>query len=156
MQVRDARLEDQAAVIRLLEKSRVGAGFNSPDGLTGFYFPYDPEYAANLFIEFMASPAGVVWVAEWDGELTGVFIAWFYRHDFGPVKMAVEKVWFVDPDARGSLRIAHEFILKYETWAKKNGSNFCSLVGLGNDPRVGGLYERLGYRVAEIHYIKAL
>jgi hypothetical protein len=45
---------------------------------------------------------------------------------------------------------------EYEAWAAEQGCLFVGMAGMGDDPAVGKLYQRRGYRRAETHYLKSL
>lgn len=152
--IRLATLTDRTRVVELLRDSRIGAGFDAPGGLTGFVFPFDPAYAARLFLRYLAAPRMLCIVHDVAGRAEGVLMAHAFEHDFGPVLLAQERVWWIDPAHRGSA--AARMLDAYEKWAVAQGCTFVGMAGMGNDPAVGALYQRRGYRVAETHYLKPL
>jgi GNAT superfamily N-acetyltransferase len=151
--IRPAMRADRGHVIRLLKDSRAGAGFDSPDGPTGFVFPFDPVYAERLFLSHF-SPRRLCLVNDIDGTPQGILMAAAFEHPFGPVWLANETVWWIDPAHRGSAAV--RMLDAYETWAGAEGCAFAGMAGMGADPIVAKLYERRGYRVAETHFLKAL
>lgn len=151
--MRAATVGDKTAIIRLLKESREGAGFGSSDGPTGFVFPFDPAYAERLFLAHLA-PRRLALVHDVDGTAQGVLLAAAFEHAFGPVCLAKETVWWIDPAHRGIA--AMRMLDAYEAWVADQGCTFASMAGMGEDPTVRKLYERRGYRAAELHFLKAL
>lgn len=152
--IRPATLADKIRVIELLRDSRVAAGFDRSDGLTGFAFAFDPAYAERLFLAHFKAPRACCLVLEVDGEAQGVLMAFAYEHPFGPAWLAKETVWWIDPTHRG--RSAIQMLDAYEAWCKDQDCQFAGMAGMGEDPDVRVLYERRGYRAAETHFLKAL
>ena len=142
------------AVIRLLKDSRIGAEFNRSDGLTGFTFPFDPAYAERLFRHHLIAPNAVCIVYAPANHPQGVLMAAAGEHPFGPVVLARETLWWIDPTYRGMAAV--RMLDAYEEWAfQKKGCQFAGMAGMGDDPGVAKLYIRRGYRIAETHYLKA-
>jgi GNAT superfamily N-acetyltransferase len=154
--IRVAQLKDKARVVELLRDSRAGAGFDSLDGPTRFTFPFDPDYAERLFFSHLRGSRMfcLVNVNSFD-DPQGVLMATATEHPFGPIWIARETVWWIDPSHRGGL-VAVRMLDAYETWAAAQGCKFVGMAGMGNDPSVGALYRRRGYRVAETHFLKPL
>jgi hypothetical protein len=150
--IRPGRSSDSARAVELLKDSHVAAGFDRADGPSGFTFPFDPSCAQRLFLSHLV--AAHACVLDVDGLIQGVLLAIGCEHKFGPVWLARETVWWIDPAHRGSA--APRMLDAYESWAKGNGYAFSGMAGMGNDPDVAKLYLRRGYRVAETHYLKAL
>ena len=149
--IRLAVPSDKVPVIRLLQHSRAAAGFDQADGL--FSFPFDPAYAERLFLAHLVSQR-LCMVLDVGGTAQGVLMAVAVDHPFGPVKLARETVWWIEPDHRGLAAV--RMLELYENWARDNGCQFTGMAGMGAEPDVGVLYERRGYRAAEMHYLKAL
>jgi GNAT superfamily N-acetyltransferase len=136
-----------------LKHSREAAGFDDESGLTGFSFPFDPAYAERLFLMHL-EPHRLAIVLEADGMPQGVLMAVASEHPFGPVRLARETVWWIEPDYRGSGAV--RMLGTYEAWAHSGGCRFVGMAGMGEFPDVGRLYLRRGYRAAELHFLKAL
>jgi GNAT superfamily N-acetyltransferase len=141
-------------VIKLLKDSREGAGFDRRDGLTGFVFPFDPAYAERLFLTHLSNPRALCLVNDIDDVAQGVLMAVAFEHPFGPVLLAKETVWWIDPAHRGTAAV--RMLDAYEAWAKERNCVFAGMAGMGSDPDVARLYLRRGYKVAETHYLKAI
>jgi len=151
--IRPATASDKFRAIALLRDSREGAGFDTAAGLTGFVFPFDAAYAERLFLAHLA-PRRLALVHDVDGTAQGVLLAAAFEHPFGPVWLAKETVWWIDPAHRGTAAV--RMLDAYEAWATEQNCKFVGMAGMGQDPTVGKLYERRGYRAAETHYLKAL
>lgn len=151
--IRAAVLEDKVAVITLLRHSREAAGFGHADGTTGFTFPFEAAYAEALFLGHLR-PHHLCLVLDHGGAVYGVLMAVAHEHPFGPVRMARETVWWIEPEHRGV--DAWRMLDWYEDWAVAENCDFVGMAGMGADPNVGKLYLRRGYHAAEVHYLKAL
>ena len=151
--IRQAVATDKVQVILLLKASREEAGFDRADGLSGFYFPYDAAYAERLFLEHLGA-GRCCFVLVDRGVVRGVLMARAAEHEFGPVRLARETVWFIEPKHRG--RGALGMLDAYEAWAREHGCAFAGMGGMGEDPAVGLLYRRRGYRGAETLFLKGL
>lgn len=152
--IRPAVVSDRTRIVQLLKASREGAGYDRADGLTGFVFPFDPAYADRLFRAHLDQPRACCVVLDVDGSAQGVLMATAGEHPFGPVMLARETVWFIDPAYRGPAAI--RMMDAYERWAQSLGCTYIGMAGMGADPDVAKLYLRRGYRVAETHFLKAL
>lgn len=153
--IRRATPEDRTRAVMLLRASRAGAGFDDPNGLTGFVFPFDPAYAARLFLRYLDAASMLCLVHDVAGAAQGLLLAHAFEHDFGPVRLAQERVWWIDPAHRGSA--AARMLDAYEAWALvEQHCAFAGMAGMGDDPAVMALYRRRGYRVAETHCLKRL
>lgn len=153
--IRSAVLSDKDRVIELLADSRIGAGFDSASGATGFVFPFDRASAERLFLVHLQTPRMLCSVYQTAGRAQGVLMAIAYQHPFGPVWIAKETLWWIDPAHRGGTA-ANRMLDAYEKWTAVQGCKFAGMAGMGEDPAIGELYKRRGYRVAETHYLKAV
>jgi hypothetical protein len=152
--IRAGRASDAPRVIELLRDSHVAAGFDDPRGISGFVFPFDPVYAERLFFAHLGNERAYCLVHEVAGVPQGVLMAQAFEHRFGPVWLANETVWWIDPAHRGSA--APRMLDDYEAWSRRRRCVFSGMAGMGGDPEVANLYVRRGYRVAETHFLKAL
>lgn len=153
--IRPALATDKAHVVELLRDSRSGAGFDHADGLTGFTFPFEAAYAERMFARYLRGFRVLCLVHDVAGRAEGVLMAHAFEHDFGPVWVAQERVWWIDPAHRGGTT-APRMLDEYEKWAANRGCTFVGMAGMGDDPAVMKLYQRRGYRRAETHCLKAL
>lgn len=99
----------------------------------------------------------VFFVAERDGELVGMIglmIAPFLFNQNR--KFAVEIVWWVAPDARGS-RIASQLLAIVEQPCRDAGADRIQMVHMPNSPpQAAALYRHAGYAESEISFTKDL
>ncbi len=99
----------------------------------------------------------VFYVAERDGELVGMIglmIAPFLFNQNR--KFAVEIVWWVAPDARGS-RIASQLLAVVEQPCRDAGAERIQMVHMPNSPpQAAALYRYAGYAESEISFTKDL
>lgn len=153
--IRPALFTDRNRVIQLLRDSRIGAGFDRPDGISGFVFPFDPAYAARLFVQHLTAPNMTCIVYDVHGLAQGVLMAVAFDHPYGPVRVAKESLWWIDPAHRGGTA-AVRMLDAFDAWGREQGCHFGGVAGMGADPAVARLYERRKYRPAELHHLKAL
>jgi len=153
--VRRGRLSDKDRVVELLRDSRVGAGFDRPDGISGFVFPYDKAYAERLFLHHVGSPDAACFVFDVDGIAQGILMMVAFDHSYGPVRVSKDSMWWIDPTHRGGTA-AVRMLDAAEEWARSRGCAFGGIAGMGGDPNIARLLERRGYRAAEVHYLKPL
>lgn len=152
--IRRALSSDKTRAIELLRDSRIGAGFDNATGISGFVFPFVPEYAESLFLRYLRNPGmfALVWVDGHD-EPQGVLLAHAFEHDFGPVRMSQERLWWIDPAHRGGTA-AVRMLDAYERWAfEDQRCQFAGMAGMGDDPIVAKLYARRGYVRAETNFL---
>lgn len=150
--IRVAIAADKMRVIQLLKDSRIGAGFDKPSGFT---FPFDAAYAERFFLQHLNNPNATSIVNDVDGVAQGILSAISYEHPYGPVRVAQETMWWIDPAHRGGTA-ALRMIDSYGDWARSQGCRFTGLAGMGEDPAVRILYERRGYAAEELHFLKAI
>ena len=97
----------------------------------------------------------VFFVAERDGELVGMIglmVAPFLFNQNR--KFAVEIVWWVAPDARGS-RIASQLLAVVEQPCRDAGADRIQMVHMPNSPpQAAALYRHAGYAESEISFTK--
>jgi hypothetical protein len=153
--IRLGTTDDLSRAVEMLRDSRAGAGFDDPQGPSGFVFPFVPACAARLFARYVDAPSMLCLVYEVDdGTVQGLLLAHAFEHDFGPVRLAQERVWWIDPTWRGNA--AMRMLDAYERWARVEHCVFAGMAGMGDDPDVAALYLRRGYRAAEKHFLKVL
>jgi hypothetical protein len=154
--IRPGDMSDLPRAIELLRASRAGAGFDDPQGLSGFVFPFEAAYAARLFVRYLDMPSMLCLAYELGGVAQGLLLAHAFEHDFGPVRLAQERVWWIDPKYRGG-SAAMRMLDAFEEWALvSEACAFAGMAGMGDDPDVAKLYLRRGYHVAEKHFLKVL
>jgi GNAT superfamily N-acetyltransferase len=92
-----------------------------------------------------------------EDEVVGMFVSFATPSFFSDVTQAVELVWYVDPEHRGS-REALKLLDLYEEWAKEQGAVCVNLMNIDmlNGPKVAKLYNRKGYTLTENTFVKEL
>lgn len=99
----------------------------------------------------------VFYVAEDDGRLVGMvglIIAPFLFNR--SKKMAVEIVWWVAPEVRGS-GVAHKLLMAIEQPCREAGAERIQMVHMPNSPpQAAALYRHAGYAESEISFTKEL
>jgi hypothetical protein len=149
--IRPAQIKDKARVIELLRHSSIAAGFHRTENV--FHFPLEAAYGERLFLAHML-PHRLCLVLEVCNRAQGVLMATAAEHPFGPVMVARETAWWIEPEHRGLAAI--KMLDIFERWARAEGCLFAGMGGLGEAPDVASIYTRRGYRAAETHFLKAL
>lgn len=149
--IRPANRSDTARVVELLRASHQGAGFDGPGC---FVFPFVETYAERLLVQHIDMMNGCALVHDVGGAAQGILLAIAHEHPFGPVWLASETVWWIDPAHRG--RSAFAMLDAYEAWARGKRCAYAGMAGMGDDPVIARLYERRGYVRAETHFLKAV
>lgn len=150
--VRPARPDDLKRVVRLLRNSHAAAGF--ADGSNPMQYPFVASYAVRTFVAHIHDPDAMCSVLDIDGIAQGMLMARVFDYELGPVRVAKETVWWVEPSHRG--KAAVQMLDAYETWAAEHGAVVVGMAALEATPRAGVIYLRRRYLPAETHYLKAL
>lgn len=90
-----------------------------------------------------------------DGLINGALGGMIHRDIYGEALIAEEFFWFMRPDTRGGgVRVYRAF----ELWAKARGGVSLQMVHLLDSmpDKVARFYEAVGFKAAEIRYIKTL
>lgn len=144
MAIRYAKRDDVDRCVELIRESYDFAGFE---------FPFIENYARALFFRHISNEDAVCIVLELKGQIQGLLLAAYSPHPFGAGKVARETLWYISEAGRGGNAI--KMLKKYEEWAKLHECDIVSMASLvSND--VSKIYERLGYKPLEVHFIKAL
>ena len=143
--IRRATVNDTLPVLALLREAHEAA--------LSKFFEFSPEMAERQWNAHLTSPDSICLVYEVGGEPRGVFVGAATNYPSGPVRLAIEVVFWVSPQYRGSawLRIMREF----EAWAKDNGCAFTS-ISSKQDERFSTALTRRGYTSAETNFLKAI
>lgn len=147
MSVREAVPNDRDAVIGLLRDMHAACSIALP-------FAFDPAYAAAYFAGHCGRRDRLCLVHAPDGLARGMLFAACLDHPFGPLRLAQESLFWVDPTHRG--RAAPALIAAYEAWARAMGCSRACLAHQGGDARPSALYRRRGYVPTETNFWKAL
>lgn len=151
--VRQARPSDLQRVVRLLRNSHAAAGF--ADSSNPMKYPFVAAYAVRTFVDHLhGGDDAFCVVLDVDGIAQGMLLAKAFDYELGPVRVAKETVWWVEPSHRG--KAASRMLDAYEAWAAGRGAIAVGMAALEAAPRAGAIYSRRGYLPTETHYLKAL
>ena len=104
-----------------------------------------------------AAPAGVVFVAERDGEIAGALVGLMTAPWCAPdTRVATELAWWVDERRRRS-PAAVRLLRAFEAWARDHGAAcvvMSDLVMCDGTTPAGPLFRRLGYQLVERAHIR--
>ena len=101
---------------------------------------------------------GRIFVAESGGVVVGMLMAVIYPVWFAPQsKCAMELVWWVEPEHRGST-IAIRLVKEFEEWGRMQGATMATMGDFVVDgqPPVGEMIMRMGYALSERAFAKGL
>jgi GNAT superfamily N-acetyltransferase len=150
----DPSVVREATVADLLMLAGHGHEFFAEGGLPG-------RFKAEVFVQnwrmLLDGGVGVIFMACRDGELAGAIGGLIYPDVNDGELTTMETFWFVRAAHRGGT-LGLRLMQRYEDWARWRGAariGMVHLTGLMPD-RLRSIYERRGYREAEIHYFKPL
>ena len=112
---------------------------------------YARAHLGAVLAALIDSRDGYAAVLDLGGAVRGVLLARVSLATLAPVRVADEIAWWIDPPARGGWGVA--MLACYEAWAREAGAEVIGLTTL--DDRAASLYERAGFRRAELRYAKA-
>lgn len=135
--IRPATKQDIPEIVRLSETMHQESRYRT--------LPYNGDKFARLMARLIDSPAGMVAVAERDGQIIGAIAGVVTDHYFADATISYELGLYVEKAHRGTLagyRLAKEYI----DWAKSQGVDQVDMgITTGIDEeRTGRMYERLG------------
>lgn len=147
--IREATLEDVPAIIEMGQRFFDASGY---DGMTS----YDPVSASTTYINLIQSPDGILLVH--DGEngpdgMTGALLFPFFFNNSH--KHGQEVFWWVNPESRGS---GVQLFRALENIARERGAKSLAMATVASleSEAVGRIYERFGYSLSDLTYVKAL
>lgn len=114
--------------------------------------PDAPDAFAALATTLITSEDGLLLVAGSAAELIGMIGMVLFAHHLSGARTAAEVFWWVDPAARGTIGL--RLLAQAEAWAIARGAAQLQMVA--PSPAVGRLYERRGYRLVELAYVRAV
>lgn len=119
--------------------------------------PVDYEKGRAMFEKFIieGQKDALVLISHDKGKAVGVLAAYAFVPIFSQAKIAVECLWYLEPEYRG--RRGAEMKQAYEYWAKLVGASFCQYGVLSTSPdSLEKMYLRDGMKLSEKVYIKKL
>ena len=114
----------------------------------------NPAARREIIAKLIDGPDGVVYVIDDDG-LLGMIGAFVFTHPMSGERIGCESFWWVEPEKRGTMR-GVSLLKKAEAWADEKGADRMIMVQPAGAPRVGRIYEMLGYDHLENQYQKDL
>jgi GNAT superfamily N-acetyltransferase len=117
----------------------------------------DADYAVKFYTDMMSMGLAVEFVAEENGEIAGALAAIKGRENHSGSWFAVETFWFVNPAVR-SKGVGTALLDAFEQWAKEEGCAYTAMIHMvDSQPEIlKSFYEKKGYKLTELHYIKPL
>lgn len=143
--IRRAVIDDKMRVIAMAKAFHAAAGLP---------FAFSAPHADALFRASLIDGDRLCLIYAPDGTARGALVAYASQHQFAPVKVASELMWWVDPEHRGLS--AAKMLQAYEDWAAERGCVFASMVSLDGNVAPSKLYERRGYVPIERHFMKRI
>lgn len=150
MTIRDAVIAD---VPRLVE---MGQRFLATSPYRG-QIAENPAQFGIVATRCITDPDGTMLVAEMGGIVVGMIALFVFAHPLSAQRTAGELCWWVEPEARGA---GVRLMKAAEVWARAHGAETLQMIApMESDeakPPVATVYERAGYRLAELAYVKVL
>lgn len=144
--IRPATLADLDAVVAMGQRFHRSTTYAS-------LITEHPDQMASLASLLITQPHGDVLVAEdHTRTLVGMIGLLIFPHPLSGEHVASEMFLWVEPTARGSLGI--RLLKRAEQWVKDHGIDLLLLAA--PTAGIGAIYERLGYRLAELAYARRL
>jgi GNAT superfamily N-acetyltransferase len=140
--VRAARLEDIPRIIEMGHRFNENSPYAKVLKVT--------DVALDLLFRKLI-PQGWLLLAEHEGESVGMIGFYVYPHFFTGEIVAGELFWWMEPEHRGH---GKALLKAAEEEARRCGAK--SMQMIAPDPRVGKLYERIGYTYVESTYQRNL
>ena len=134
IEFKEYELEDVEQMVELGAKMHKEGAYN--------FLPYSKVKTRELGKKFKDWQYGNMWVAESDGKIIGMYIAFITEYFFCYEKICQDFLLYVDPKYRNNSKIAIKLIKMAEEWAKEKGAKeFCpaSSMALSSD-KVEKLY----------------
>jgi GNAT superfamily N-acetyltransferase len=97
--------------------------------------------------------AAAIFVADQEGATVGMLGVIDYPHAMSGEHFAAEVFWWLDPGHRGS---GGWLLRRAEKWARARGATRMQMMSPFDNPRVGTMYQAVGYAPVEVIYQKDL
>lgn len=120
----------------------------------GAYLPEQPDALEAFAARLIASHDGVILLAMKEADPAGMIALWTYDHPMSGERVASELVWWVNPEARGSLGV--RLVRRAEAWARAHGAVVLQMIAPTHAPRVGQFYAACGFEEIETSYQRRL
>ncbi|WP_368913500.1 N-acetyltransferase family protein [Mixta calida] len=146
--IRPANVNDIPCIIALGQQLHAESSYS--------HLPYNVEKVAAL-MEQLIQGAGVVFVAEKDGEVVGGIAGAITEHWFCDVRLAFDYSFFIAPEQRHGIT-ALRLLRAFTEWSKIRGASEIRM-GITTAINVGGtsrLYRAAGFSDAGVLFCKGL
>lgn len=148
MSIRDALPSDIPELVRMGSRSLKEGPYSGEID--------NPEQSARLALDVMNQSNGKILIAEDDeGKSAGLLGFILYPHYFTGRLMAIEIMWWVEPEYRSSM-IGIVLVRAAQRIAKTMGAVVMQFTAPSATPQVGKAYEAMGYRKMEEAYQRDL
>ena len=139
--IRKAKAQDVHQVITLCTELHAKSSYS--------HIPIDNDKFKRLFVSMVFSNQAYVWVAEYDGQITAIFMGMMDELFFSRKKHAMDILFY---SKRGGGYLVRRFV----KWAKAQ-KNVVDIVvgvtsGIGDTARIGRTYEKLGLKHVGNYY----
>jgi GNAT superfamily N-acetyltransferase len=145
--IRPATEQDVPAIVAMC------AEFHASTEYHGLLGALDPSRVDAVARHMIADDEATVLLAVTENIPVGMLAITVYEHPFTGERYASELVWWVEPAARGGT-VAMRLLRDAERWAADQ--QVAGLQMIAPNQRVGDLYARVGYAVAETTYLKRM
>ncbi len=111
----------------------------------------NPDQMVTLGTKLLSEPHSTIFALERQQQIVGMIGLTIFPHPISGVITAAEVIFWVNPDHRGH---GLALLRRAEAWARAKGATTLQLVAPTRE--VETLYQRLGYAVWEVAYVKEL
>lgn len=146
MTFREAVLADVPALVAMLRQFIGSADY-------GHYLADNAAAAERLITRMVTSDTMRVFVVTLPTAVVGMLGVTLYAHPMSDEVMASEVFWWLDPAHRGN---GVWLLRRAERWARSCGAVRMQMMHPVSKPRVGEIYEAVGYSRLEVSYQKDL
>lgn len=129
--------------------ARAGAQFYEEARLPGRIIP---EVFVRSWTQFIGLKLGTIWMLMRGNEIVGAIGGLVVADPNDGVMVGSEMFWWVMPECRGR---GVRLLLRFAEWARERGAERLTMVHLMSSmpEKVGKLYERMGMKPLEVHYV---
>lgn len=139
---RQATVEDVPRLVEMLREFVTSTKYRE-------YVGASPEALTAFLYGLLRNPSAVIFVAERDAVVIGLIGVLGYVHPMSGRTVAGELFWWLNPSERGA---GGWLLRRAEKWARNYGAQSLQMIAPSDNPRVGAMYEALGYQAVETAY----
>lgn len=144
MKIRQAVKEDAGPVVKLLKEFQ-------EESLDEYGLFYDENFAKDFVTRYVEGSL----ILENEGAIVGIISGVLSHYPLNAEKIYTELIWFVTKRYR---KWGIKLLRELEGWARANGIKKIVMGHMANSKaeKLGRFYEKNGYRMFEVHYLKDL